>query len=142
MAEWDGNESSCSCDCGFDIPKGGTLDELNLKTPLTPESGGTGVKSIEELLGVLRTLKTQAGYKYALGNTASGEYRDGSVEFWWPFTTPPVVVIGFDSTSASGTFGRCCVAVTEVTESGFSFRFFNGDSANRNPNFQWIAVGA
>lgn len=29
--EWDGNESSCSCDCGFDIPKGGTLDELNVK---------------------------------------------------------------------------------------------------------------
>lgn len=28
MAEWDGYESSCSCDCGFDIPRGGTLDEL------------------------------------------------------------------------------------------------------------------
>ena len=28
MTEWDGHESSCSCDCGFDIPRGGTLDEL------------------------------------------------------------------------------------------------------------------
>lgn len=28
MAEWDGLESSCACDCGFDIPRGGTLDEL------------------------------------------------------------------------------------------------------------------
>lgn len=31
MALWDGNESSCSCDCGFDIPKGGTLDGLIVK---------------------------------------------------------------------------------------------------------------
>ncbi len=31
MSEWDGNESSCSCDCGFDIPKGGTLDKLVVK---------------------------------------------------------------------------------------------------------------
>lgn len=31
MAEWDGNESSCACDCGFDIPKGGCLDALNVK---------------------------------------------------------------------------------------------------------------
>ena len=31
MAEWDGNESSCACDCGFDIPKGGCLDELTVK---------------------------------------------------------------------------------------------------------------
>lgn len=31
MPEWDGNENSCSCDCGFDIPKGGTLDTLTVK---------------------------------------------------------------------------------------------------------------
>lgn len=30
MSEWDGNESSCSCDCGFDIPKGGHLETLTL----------------------------------------------------------------------------------------------------------------
>ncbi len=30
MAEWDGNESSCACDCGFDIPKGGRLETLTL----------------------------------------------------------------------------------------------------------------
>ena len=30
MTQWDGNESSCSCDCGFDIPKGGHLDALTL----------------------------------------------------------------------------------------------------------------
>lgn len=31
MAEWDGNESSCACDCGFDIPRGGCLDTLTVK---------------------------------------------------------------------------------------------------------------
>lgn len=31
MALWDGNESSCSCDCEFHIPKGGTLDKLAVK---------------------------------------------------------------------------------------------------------------
>lgn len=31
MAEWDGHESSCSCDCGFDIPRGGILDELTVR---------------------------------------------------------------------------------------------------------------
>ena len=97
---------------------------------------------MDELLSALHIQRMQVGYAAALGNTAAGAYKDGYVEFWWPFTVPPVVTIGFESTSTSGTFGRCCVAVTDVTESGFSFRFFNGDSANRNPNFQWIAVGA
>lgn len=30
MSEWDGHESSCACDCGFDIPKGGHLETLTL----------------------------------------------------------------------------------------------------------------
>lgn len=30
MSEWNGNESSCACDCGFDIPKGGHLETLTL----------------------------------------------------------------------------------------------------------------
>lgn len=31
MSEWDGKEESCSCDCGFDIPKGGHLKTLTLE---------------------------------------------------------------------------------------------------------------
>lgn len=31
MAKWDGRENSCSCNCGFDIPAGGTLDKLIVK---------------------------------------------------------------------------------------------------------------
>lgn len=141
MAEWDGNESSCSCDCGFDIPRGGILDEVRLKKPLLPDSGGTGVASLEKLRDALGILKVQAGDIPALGNTGAGEYQDGSVEFWTPFVGPPVVVIGFASESESGTFGRCSVATVEITNTGFKFRFFNGDSSNRNPTFQWIAAG-
>ena len=140
MAQWDGNESSCSCDCGFDIPKGGTLDKLVLKEPLDAESGGTGVRNHFELRSALGVSVTQAGAIPAMGNTAAGEYRDGYCEFATPFVLPPTVIICFNSSSASGTFGRCTVAVTEVDENGFSFRFFNGDSSNRNPDFNWIAV--
>lgn len=31
LNEWDGREESCSCDCGFDIPKGGHLKTLTLE---------------------------------------------------------------------------------------------------------------
>lgn len=31
MSAWDGHESSCACDCGFDIPKGGHLKTLTLE---------------------------------------------------------------------------------------------------------------
>lgn len=141
MAEWDGNESSCSCNCGFDIPKGGTLDKLNLKTPLSLESGGTGVTNIEDLRIALGVYKLEVGETPALGNTASGTYQDETIYFHKAFISAPIVVIGFKSSSTGGTFGRCSVAVVEVTESYFTFRFFNGDSSNRNPDFTWIAAG-
>ena len=139
MAEWDGNESSCSCDCGFDIPKGGTLDELKLNTALDPKCGGTGVTSIEELRLLLGVGKIQSGTIGAMGNTAGGSYKDGSHDFYTPFAAPPTVVIGFQSTSSAASFGKCSVAVMDVTETGFTFRFFNGDDTNRNPHFTWIA---
>lgn len=140
MAQWDGNEHSCSCDCGFDIPKGGTLDKLTLKEPLDAGSGGTGVRGYSDLRSLLDVLVTKAGTISALGNTAPGEYKDGYCEFATPFGIPPIVVICFKSSSSSGTFGRCTVSVMDVTENGFSFRFFNGDASNRNPEYNWIAV--
>lgn len=139
MAEWDGNESSCSCDCGFDIPKGGTLNKLKLNEPLAPEYGGTGVISIDELRNLIGIGKIQSGTIDAMGNTAGGSYRDGSHEFQTPFSNPPTVVIGFVSTSSAAAFGKCSVAVVDVTKTGFTFRFFNGDDSNRNPKFNWIA---
>lgn len=139
MAEWDGNESSCSCDCGFDIPKGGTLDELKLKKALAPEHGGTGLTSIDALRDLLGVTKIQSGYIAPLGGTDAGSYKDGTREFYTPFKAPPAVVIGFDTTSTAGSFGKCSVALVDATETGFTFRFFNGDDTKRNPGFVWIA---
>jgi len=140
MAEWE-NESSCSCDCGFDIPQGGELDHLTLKTPLPVTSGGTGQSSIDGIRDALGVLRIQAGSVAAMGNTASEQYKDGTVTFDSSFENSPVVVIGFDSQSVAGTFGRCAVSVVETSATGFKFRFFNGDASNRNPGFKWIAAG-
>jgi hypothetical protein len=59
----------------------------------------------------------------------------------YEFVSAPVVVVGFKSDSSAGTFGRCCVSAHSVTTTGFTLRFFNGDSSNRNPEFYWIAIG-
>jgi hypothetical protein len=61
MAEWDGKESSCSCNCGFDIPKGGKLDDLTLTNPLGLASGGTGVKTLDELKALLGITEDDPG---------------------------------------------------------------------------------
>lgn len=85
----------------------------------------------------------QAGTIETLGNTSSGSYKDGSVTFPTPFAagTVPIVVITFRSSSTAGTFGRCCVSVLSADNTGFSFRFFNGDSSNRSPDYNYIAYG-
>lgn len=78
-----------------------------------------------------------------LGATSSGTYKDGSVTFdaAYPTGTIPAVLLSFMSTSTAGKFGRCSVAVMSVTNTGFTFRFFNGDDSNRNPKFVYIAYG-
>lgn len=92
-------------------------------------------------------LGIRAGSVAALGNTAAGAYKDKSVSFGtemgsaYEFASAPVVVVGFKSDSSAGTFGRCCVSAHSVTTTGFTLRFFNGDSSNRNPEFYWIAIG-
>lgn len=88
-------------------------------------------------------LNVQAGTIGQLGATATGSYQDGEATFATPFAagTTPVVVICFRSDSTAGTFGRCSVAVVSATNTGFTFRFFNGDSSNRNPDYTYIAFG-
>lgn len=88
-------------------------------------------------------LNVQAGTVGQLGATAGGSYQDGEATFAKPFAagTTPVVVICFRSDSTAGTFGRCSVAVIAATNTGFTFRFFNGDSSNRNPDYTYIAFG-
>ena len=83
----------------------------------------------------------QSGHVGALGNTSAGAYKDAAVTFPRAFAAAPVVVVGFETASTAGTFGRCCVSVVSATTTGFTLRFFNGDSSNRNPGFTWVAVG-
>lgn len=83
----------------------------------------------------------RSGVIAELGNTAKESYQDGSVSFDRAYSsgTIPVVLIDFMSTSTAGSFGKCTVAVTSVSNTGFSFRFFNGDSSSRNPKFVYLA---
>lgn len=87
----------------------------------------------------------QADVVQPAGMTGSGNCADIPVTFKQPFATGsvPVVVVGFMSASTAGSFGRCCVAVLpeSVTNEGFVMRFYNGDSAGRNPAFSYIALG-
>ena len=85
----------------------------------------------------------QAGYIDALGSTSSGSYKDGTVRFPKAFAagTVPVVVIGFQYTSTAGSPGDMSVAVVSTTNTGFSFRFYNGNSSARNPAYSYIAFG-
>lgn len=85
----------------------------------------------------------QAGEVASVGATAGGATVDIDATFPIAFArgTTPYVVVGFKSTSTAGTFGRCAVAVMSATNTGFTFRFFNGDSSNRAPEFTYIAFG-
>ena len=71
----------------------------------------------------------------------SGSYKDISVTFPRAFAQTPIVVVGFETGSTAGTFGRCCVAVLSRSTTGFTLRCFNGDSTNRSPGYTWIASG-
>ena len=88
-------------------------------------------------------LNVRAGTIGQLGSTAGGATNDGSVTFDKAFKagTVPIVVICFNTASTAGAFGRCAVSVMETTNTGFTFRFFNGDTSNRNPGFSYIAFG-
>lgn len=85
----------------------------------------------------------QAGYIDALGSTASGSYKDGTVTFPKAFAagTTPVVVIGFHYQSTAGSPGDMSVAVVSAGNTGFTFRFYNGNSSSRNPAYSYIAFG-
>ena len=78
----------------------------------------------------------------AATTVSNGGYADVSVTFPKAFYAAPVVVVGFETESTAGSFGRCSVAVTgTVTTTGFTARIFNGDSTNRTPRVSWIAAG-
>ena len=78
----------------------------------------------------------------AATTVSNGGYADVSVTFPKAFYAAPVVVVGLETESTAGAFGKCTVAVTgTVTTTGFTARIFNGDTTNRVPRVSWIAAG-
>nr|DAH56772.1 MAG TPA: H-type lectin domain [Caudoviricetes sp.] len=75
-------------------------------------------------------------------SVSAGAYADYPVTFPRAFYAAPIVVVGLETESAAGAFGKCVVAVTgTVTETGFTARVYNGDTSPRSPRVNWIAVG-
>lgn len=85
----------------------------------------------------------QAGVVPSMGATAGGSVDEIAIQFPEPFAqeTTPVVVIGFKSSSSAANFGKCSVAVVSASHLGFVFRFFNGDTSSRSPDYSYIAFG-
>lgn len=93
MAQWDGNESSCACDCGFDIPKGGHLETLTLGDitgiadaiyPVGSIYMSVNAADPSTLFGgswsrIEDTFLLAAGLKHAPGNTGGAESAEISI---------------------------------------------------------------
>lgn len=166
MAEWDGNESSCSCNCGFDIPKGGNLDELTLTNPLGLESGGTGVTTLDalkELLGVtgddsgsdsgdtptpsgitLNGLGLYWGKTSATSSLSSSNPVSLSLSFGVTFASTPIVVATAQTSATAGSSYGIFLYVNSVTKSGGTVRLTTNVASASNLGsvyVNWIAIG-
>lgn len=89
-------------------------------------------------------MKIDGGRVAAQGAISGGSVSsDIQVNFNKVFTSAPNVLVCFDTNSSAPGFGACtCVVLTgSVTTTGFKIRWYNGDTASRNPGFRWIAVG-
>lgn len=99
-------------------------------------SSGSGSSGSSFASGPAIEMGTITGSSISANRTA-----DYTVTFTEPFSSPPVVVACFQSTSTAGYFGRCTVGVVSTTATGCTIRVFNGDSSARGPNINWIAIG-
>ena len=93
--------------------------------------------------GTLTAGNIDAGLTSSTVDTAAGTYQDVAIVFNKTFASPPIVVVGFDTTGSQANFGLCCVAVKNgsITTTGFTARVFNADSTVRKPRVSWIAIG-
>ena len=75
-------------------------------------------------------------------SVSANSYKDYEVTFNKSFSSAPIVVACFQSTSTAGAFGNCTLGIVSTTATGFTVRVFNGDASGRAPNINWIAVKA
>lgn len=73
-------------------------------------------------------------------SVSASSYSDLNITFNVTFKSVPIVVVGFNTTSTAGGFGRCSCAVLNVTTTGCTVRVFNGDTTTREPAIRWIAI--
>lgn len=93
-----------------------------------------------DLQGYIECSNFDCGKVTGVGNISAGGTKDVTITFHEWFRNPPIVTASFVSTSSQGAFGRCTISVVSVTYSGATLRIFNGDSSNRSPDINWIAM--
>lgn len=115
-----------------------SVENFNGIVPI--ENGGT---ASETVMGAITTLGIQAGKVSNGGNTDAQDTKDIKVTFPTPYTegVTPIVVVGFATTSTAYGMGRCSCTAMNITNTGFTIRFYNYDANARNPYYSWISFG-
>lgn len=89
--------------------------------------------------GTLQNLGFESGHIDTV-TVEAGSIMSITRSLTFEYDQPPVVLVGFDSSSASANFGRCTVSAYNVTRTGFRIRVFNGDTATRAPALFYIVI--
>jgi hypothetical protein len=136
--EWDGKESSCACNCGFDIPAGGTLKRLTLsEQPLGIESGGTGARTKVDA-------RNNLGFfcgKTDVETISATSPKTVTIPFGVLFASIPNVVITPQcSRTAVGSLGIFAY-IMSITETECSVRLTTNYTDNLSVSVQWFAIG-
>lgn len=116
-------------------------EEMELGTLSTTLSEALGISSGSGSSGSASSATIETGT--ITGTTvSSNSYKDYNVTFNKTFSSAPIVVACFQSTSTAGAFGNCTLGIVNTSLTGFTVRVFNGDASGRAPNINWIAVKA
>lgn len=141
MTQWDGKEESCACDCGFDIPKGGTLEQLNLANALDVASGGTGAKTASQARVNLGIQCGQASIAVA-GLASFAVANSNTITFPKAFKSTPYVAIAPIHADYTGCF---VYSIGSGSATGFKVGATNitPSTAGNIPArvVHWIAIG-
>ena len=95
--------------------------------------------TIEQILEQMPVV--DRGTVTSIGTVAANTYTDVPVSFTKTFETVPTVLLTIQSSSVAGGMGRTMASAINATKTGFTLRFFNGDTSGRTPYCVWLAVG-